>query len=107
VEGAAANALPGAVPEEVKAERWHRLMAAQREVSRKLNAGRVGRTIDVIVDKVDGKGAAGRSTWDAPEIDGAVLLEGASGAKPGDIVRARVTNADEYDVWAELSCQAG
>jgi ribosomal protein S12 methylthiotransferase len=101
VEGAGANALPGAVPEAVKEERWHRFMAAQREVSRQLNAARVGRDIEVIVDEVDDKGAGGRSTWDAPEIDGAVRLDGAAGVSPGDIVRARVTHADEYDVWAE------
>ena len=102
VEGATANALPGAVPEEVKEERWHRFMAAQREVSRELMAARVGRTIDVIVDVVDENGAVGRSKWDAPEIDGSVFLDGATGVKPGDIVQARVTDADEYDLRAEL-----
>ena len=108
VEGAAANALPGAVPEAVKEERWHRFMAAQREVSRAVNAARVGKTIDVIVDEVDGEDAIGRSTGDAPEIDGAVVLKGATGLKPGDIVRARVTDTDEYDVWADsLSPLAG
>jgi ribosomal protein S12 methylthiotransferase len=108
VEGATANALPGAVPEEVKAERWHRFMAAQREVSRATMAARVGRTIDVIVDEVDEDGAVGRSKWDAPEIDGAVFLNGANGLKPGDIVQARVAHADEYDLWADpLSPLAG
>jgi ribosomal protein S12 methylthiotransferase len=102
VEGAAANALPGAVPEEVKEERWHRFMAAQREVSREVNAGRVGRTIDVVIDEVDAEGATGRSQWDAPEIDGTVFLNGATDVKPGDIVRARVTRADEYDLWADV-----
>ena len=102
VDGATANALPGAVPEEVKEERWHRFMAAQREVSRELTAARVGRTIDVIVDEVDADGAVGRSKWDAPEIDGSVVLNGAGGAKPGDIVRARVTDTNEYDLRAEL-----
>jgi ribosomal protein S12 methylthiotransferase len=62
----------------------------------------VGRTIDVMVDEVDGESATGRSTWDAPEIDGSVSLEGGTGLKPGDIVHARVTRGDEYDVWAEI-----
>ena len=101
VAGAAANDLAGAVPEEVKEERWHRFMAAQQEVSAAATAARIGRTIDVIVDEVDEEGATGRSHWDAPEIDGAVFLDGAAGARPGDIVRARVTAADAYDVWAE------
>jgi ribosomal protein S12 methylthiotransferase len=102
VEGAAANALEGAVPEEVKEQRWHRFMAAQREVSRELMAARVGRTIDVIVDEVNGDGAVGRSKWDAPEIDGSVFLSGATGVKPGDIVRACASRADDYDLWGEM-----
>ena len=102
VDGAAANAIGDAVPDEVKAERWHRFMAAQQEVSAEVTAARVGKTIDVIIDEVDDEGAIGRSKWDAPEIDGSVFLNGATGVQPGDIVRARVTNADEYDVWAEL-----
>ena len=102
VAGAPANDLAGAVPDEVKDERWHRFMAAQQEVSAKVTAARVGRTIDVIIDEVDEDGAIGRSKWDAPEIDGSVFLNGTTGVKPGDIVRARVTNADEYDVWGEL-----
>jgi ribosomal protein S12 methylthiotransferase len=101
VERAAANALPGSVPEEVKEERWHRFMAAQREVSREAMAARVGQTVEVLVDAVGSGGATGRSMWDAPEIDGCVRLDGAGGLKPGDIVQARVTGADEYDLRAE------
>jgi len=60
------------------------------------------------VDEVDEDGAVGRSKWDAPEIDGAVFLNGANGLKPGDIVQARVAHADEYDLWADpLSPLAG
>jgi ribosomal protein S12 methylthiotransferase len=102
VEGATANAIADAVPDEVKQERWHRFMAAQQAVSAEVTAARVGKPIDVIIDEVDDEGAIGRSKWDAPEIDGSVFLNGATGVQPGDIVRARVTNADEYDVWGEL-----
>ena len=89
------------MPDEVKEERWHRFMAAQQEVSRDLMAAKVGRSIDVIIDEVDAEGAIGRSQWDAPEIDGSVFLNGATDLEPGDIVKATVTNADEYDLWAE------
>jgi ribosomal protein S12 methylthiotransferase len=102
VAGAAANELPGAVAEEVKEERWHRLMSVQQEISRDLNAARVGHGIDVIVDEVDEEGAIGRSKWDAPEIDGSVFLNGAKDLAQGDIVRARIVASDAYDVWAEL-----
>ncbi len=102
VAGAKANDLSGAVPEEVKEERWHRFMAAQQVVSAEILAERVGRTIDVLIDEVDEEGAVGRSKWDAPEIDGSVFLNGAAGLKPGDLVRAKVTEADAYDLWADL-----
>jgi ribosomal protein S12 methylthiotransferase len=102
VEGAKANDIPGAVPDEVKEERWHRFMAAQQEISRDMLASRVGRTIDVIIDEVDEEGALGRSQWDAPEIDGSVFLNGETSVKPGDIVQARVENADDYDLWGAL-----
>ena len=102
VDGAAANALPGAVAEEVKEERWHRLMAVQQQVSRELNAARVGRRIAVMIDKLDAEGAVGRSHWDAPDIDGAVFLKRARGLAPGAIVSARVVGSDAYDLQAEV-----
>ncbi|HRO50446.1 MAG TPA: 30S ribosomal protein S12 methylthiotransferase RimO, partial [Hyphomicrobium sp.] len=102
VAGAPANDLPGAVPEEVKEERWHRFMEAQQEISAEIQAARVGSEIDVIVDEVDPDGAVGRSKWDAPEIDGSVFLESARPLNPGDIVRARVTDADDYDLFATV-----
>jgi ribosomal protein S12 methylthiotransferase len=104
VRDAAANALPNAVPEEVKEERWHRFMAAQQTISARRLQQRVGTEIDVIVDERDGDQALGRSMADAPEIDGRVYLPSGKGAKklaPGTVVRARVTAADEYDLWAD------
>ncbi|MEQ1715824.1 MAG: 30S ribosomal protein S12 methylthiotransferase RimO [Hyphomicrobium sp.] len=101
VAGAKANDLGGAVPEEVKEERWHRFMAAQKDVSAVLLAGKKGRTIDVLIDEVDEEGAIGRSKWDAPEIDGSVFLNGATDLVPGQLVSALVTEADDYDLWAE------
>ena len=102
VEGAKANAFEGAVPEDVKEDRWHRFMATQQEVSRSILAGRVGRTIDVIIDEVDEEGALGRSQWDAPEIDGSVFLNGATQLEAGQIVRAKIVHSDEYDLWGEI-----
>lgn len=101
VEGAKANDLPGAVPEEVKEQRWHRFMALQQEVSKDVLAEKVGRSIDVIIDEVDEEGALGRSKWDAPEIDGSVFLNGDTSLKAGDIVTAKILHADEYDLWGE------
>lgn len=101
VAGAAANDLANSVPEEVKSERFARLMEAQQAISAELLRAWSGRVIDVLIDEIGETDAVGRSYADAPEIDGIVHLEGATGLKRGDIVRARVVKSDEYDLWAE------
>ncbi len=105
VEGAASRELDGHVPEEVKAERFERFMAAQREVSAEVLAGQVGKTLDVLIDEIDEDGAVARSAWDAPEIDGSVFIEDAEGLAPGDLVRVTVVDSDEYDLWAEAAAE--
>ncbi len=102
VEGAAANALPGAVPEAVKEERWHLLMQAQQAISQARLQAKVGRVLPVIVDHVEGTKAAARTQFDAPEIDGVVKLSGAKGLQVGDIVQARITGAEAYDLAAKV-----
>src|SRR5208337_4231550 len=102
VEGAASRALDGHVPEEVKAERYERFMAVQCEVSAEVLASQVGKTLEVLIDEVDDDGATGRSAWDAPEIDGSVFIGDGEGLSPGDLIRATVTDSDDYDLWAEL-----
>jgi ribosomal protein S12 methylthiotransferase len=103
VEGAAANSLPGAVPEEVKEERYARLMELTARISAAKLQAKIGRTIEVIIDEADGEGGAtGRSKADAPEIDGEVHLRDAPGAKPGDIVSVVIEDADEHDLFGVL-----
>ncbi len=105
VQGAKANDLPGAVPEAVKDERWHRLMAAQRKISAARLKRFVGREIDVLVDHVDpAKGVAvARSKADAPEIDGLVKVKNAKAARVGEFLKVRVDKADAYDLHATAS----
>jgi ribosomal protein S12 methylthiotransferase len=100
VEGAKANELPGAVPEAVKLERLERFMAVQAAVSRERLAAKVGRSLDVLVDDVEGSVAIARSSADAPEIDGVVRVKGAKGAKAGEFLRVRVTAAGDHDLEA-------
>jgi ribosomal protein S12 methylthiotransferase len=102
VAGAAANDLPGAVPEAVREERWHRLMAAQQRISARRLQRLVGRTLDVIVDTVDAEGARARSFADAPEIDGTVHLSDTD-LDPGDVVPALIEEADEYDLYGVVA----
>jgi len=99
VDGARSNTLDGHVPQEVKDERYARLMETQQEVSAELLATRVGQTIEVLVDEVDEEGAFARSDWDAPEIDGCVFLNGETELQPGDRLKVRIEHADEYDLW--------
>jgi ribosomal protein S12 methylthiotransferase len=103
VTGATANELEGVVPDEVKEERFAQLMEVAQNVSFHQLQKKVGRTIDVIVDDVrpEGNIAIARSKWDAPEIDGQVIVSNATGIKIGDIVSVKVTDNDEYDLFAE------
>ncbi|WP_421291826.1 30S ribosomal protein S12 methylthiotransferase RimO [Aeromonas veronii] len=102
VEGALANELSDPVPEEIQEERFQRFMELQQQVSIRKLARKVGQEMTVIIDEVDEEGATGRSFADAPEIDGLVYLNGETGLKPGDMVKVRIDESDEYDLWASL-----
>ena len=106
VEGAQANALPDPVPEEIKEERYQRIMQKCAEISAAKLAAKIGRTMPVIIDEVgepdeDGSvGATGRSQADAPEIDGHVYLRDVDPAlAPGDIIDVTIEDADEHDLF--------
>ena len=103
VEGAAANELPGAVPDEVREERRRRLMDVQEDISAELLAAKIGREIEVLVDAVDEEGTIARSASDAPEIDGLVFIDEFFDAEPGDFLRVKVVDADEHDLYAEIA----
>ncbi|WP_429126619.1 30S ribosomal protein S12 methylthiotransferase RimO [Aeromonas media] len=102
VEGAKANELPDPVPEDVQEARFQRFMELQQQVSIRKLARKAGKEMTVLIDEVDEEGATGRSFADAPEIDGLVYLNGETGLKPGDLVKVRIDEADEYDLWASL-----
>ena len=102
VDGAAANALPGAVPEEVREERRRRLMELQEDISADLLAAKIGSEIEVLVDAVDDEGTIARSSADAPEIDGLVFINDFFDAEAGDFLRVCVVDADEHDLYAEV-----
>ena len=103
VTGAPANELENVVPDEVAQDRFEQLMEVAQNVSTGQLAKKVGRTIEVLVDDIDKNAnrAIARSKWDAPDIDGQVVVSDASGIKPGDLVQVVVTDSDEYDLFAE------
>ncbi|MCB1529896.1 MAG: 30S ribosomal protein S12 methylthiotransferase RimO [Rhodospirillales bacterium] len=99
VKGAAANELDGAVPEEVKEERYARFMEAQQKISAAKLQQKIGKTLDVIIDDVAEGGADARSRGDAPEIDGNVYLRDVGNVQTGDIIKVAIEDADEYDLY--------
>lgn len=107
VDGAKANNLPDHIPEELKQDRWNRLMELQQVISAQRLKRKIGRKIEVLIDHVDEKGAIGRSAADAPEIDGSVFINDIEsvenlGLKPGDIIDVAIENADDYDLWGKI-----
>jgi ribosomal protein S12 methylthiotransferase len=99
VEGATANDLPDAVPEAVKQERWERFMEVQSAISAKRLQTKVGKTLRVLVDEIDGEVAVARSSADAPEIDGRVYIRNPQQLKPGMWSDVIIESADEYDLY--------
>ena len=100
-EGTLAASLPDQVPENIKQARYDRAMSLQQEISAELNENQVGRDLDVLIEGQGDGISVGRSYRDAPEIDGLVLLPGAW--QPGDMVRAHIVEAMEYDLVGEVT----
>jgi ribosomal protein S12 methylthiotransferase len=98
VKGAASNAFDGAVPDEVKQQRYNALMARQQKISARRLKRKVGTRQQVIIDEVGPTVAKGRSKADAPEIDGSVYLTSRRPLKIGEIVTAKIERADQYDL---------
>jgi ribosomal protein S12 methylthiotransferase len=103
VEGAAANALPGPVADEVKQERYQRFMELAGEISAGKLAAKVGRRMRVLVDAIDADGAVARSAADAPEIDGVVRIAKPGRLRAGDWADVEITGADAYDLAARIA----
>lgn len=104
VDGAAANALPGAVAEAVKQERLERFMQLQEAISRELLTEKIGRSMTVLVDHVENNQAIARSSADAPEIDGVVYISNPPDAlQAGDRITVTITDSDAHDLYADAT----
>jgi ribosomal protein S12 methylthiotransferase len=101
VEGATANELEGAVPEEERESRRMRLMQFQADISAEKLAQRIGNEEVIVIDEVDEEGAIGRSWREAPDIDGVVQVIGFTDCAPGDRIAVRIIDADDHDLYAE------
>ena len=98
VDGAVANDLAAAVPDEVKEERWHRFMQRQQIISKKRLKAKVGTRQQVIIDEVGPTVAKGRTKGDAPEIDGSVYVASRRPLRVGEIATVKIERADDYDL---------
>ncbi|MFH5183242.1 30S ribosomal protein S12 methylthiotransferase RimO [Paenibacillus sp. TAB 01] len=98
-----ASRLPNQVPDDVKEYRANTLMEIQREISNLRNGHRIGETVDVLIEKYDGRNDiyVGRSQYDAPEIDGEVFVKG-SELKIGEVTKVRITHSFEFDLSGEV-----
>ncbi|MCC7305352.1 MAG: 30S ribosomal protein S12 methylthiotransferase RimO [Alphaproteobacteria bacterium] len=99
VKGAKANEIAEQVPDEIKEIRWQRFMEKQQEISRKKASAKIGQVLECLVDEVGGDGADARSKADAPDIDGTVFLRDAGHLKPGDFVKVKIEDAEDYDLY--------
>jgi ribosomal protein S12 methylthiotransferase len=102
VAGAAANALPDPVPEELKQQRYERFMELAAGISAEKLSAKVGQRMRVLVDRVDEQGAIARSAADAPEIDGTVRIPESGDLEPGDWAEVEITAADDYDLTGAI-----
>jgi ribosomal protein S12 methylthiotransferase len=103
VQGAKANDLPDPIPEEVKQERYERFMELQAEISANKLQAKIGKTMQVLVDEVYEDYAIARSSADAPEIDGQVIIENPNQLKAGEFTRVKIIATETYDLIAELA----
>jgi ribosomal protein S12 methylthiotransferase len=101
VRGAAANELGSLVPDDVKEQRYVRFMEKQQAISAKRLKRKVGTRQQVIIDKVEGGTAIGRTRGDAPEIDGVVHVSARRPLKVGEIANVKIERADAYDLYGQ------
>ncbi|MDP3037559.1 MAG: radical SAM protein, partial [Rhodocyclaceae bacterium] len=103
VEGASANALPGALPEAVREERKMRLLRHQEDISTQRLEAKIGRTLTVLVDDIDDEGAIARTMGDAPDVDGLVYISDGHDLEVGEFAEVTITDCDVHDLHATLN----
>lgn len=101
VVGAVANNFADKVPEALAIERRDWLLENQAEISAEKLSQKIDSQLQILVDMVDEEGTIGRSKYDAPEVDGVVVLDNFFDAKPGEFINAKIIDSDEHDLYAQ------
>ena len=102
VEGAKANEIPNAVDEDIKQDPLDLFMQVQEQISRSKLQKKIGDELTVLVDEVNEQETLARTRYDAPEVDGLVIIQGQQDAKPGDLLKVRIIDSSEHDLYGEL-----
>lgn len=100
-EGTPAYDFKDQVPEKVKRERFDEIMRLQQEISKKINAGFMGKEMEVLVDESQKYCYTARTEYDAPEVDGSCFVRSKKLRKPGDFVKVKIVDTMEYDLVGE------
>jgi len=103
VAGAKANALPDPVPDTIKQERWERFMQTQASISAEKLQKKIGNTLEVLIDAVNNDEITARGHADAPEIDGNVYVSSHRQHIPGEIIKVKIDQSGDYDLWGAES----
>ena len=101
VVGAVANNFADKVPEALAMERRDWLLENQAEISAEKLSQKIDSQLQILVDMVDEEGTIGRSKYDAPEVDGVVVLDNFFDAKPGEFINAKIIDSDEHDLYSQ------
>ena len=102
-EGTSAHKLEDDVPEQVKRSRSNKIMALQQKISTEKNKNKVGKTVKVLVDRVDANNYYGRTEQDSPEVDNEVIIPSKEmHLRVGDFYDVRITDSKEYDLIGKV-----
>lgn len=101
-EDTPAFSLDKQIPEKIKIDRFNEVMSVQQDISKSINAKFINQEMEVLIEEKENGSYLGRSQYDAPEVDGLVYVRTEKSFKPGDFVKARITDTLEYDLVGEV-----
>jgi len=91
------------IPVEVKQARADELMAIQQQISAEINAAKVGQTLKVVIDRLEGDYYIGRTEFDSPEVDGEVLVTNNRKLEIGNYYQVRITGSEDFDLYGDVN----
>jgi len=106
-ENTTAHTLPDDVPDETKQQRANEIMEIQEQISLELNKSRIGETLKVIIDRLEGGFWVGRSQFDSPEVDNEILIPEENILTPGQFYAVKITGAEAFDLFGEVQSEIG